>query len=319
MFAEEGNSEVSINLKSSIDKLENLEAEKQSLLSEVENLKKIVDAKANTLANEIATLREEINALKTIVDPPQPSVEYLKERNLVYALELIEKTVNASNQLGNQVFPNMPFAQYFDSWLANLNQIATNFESDSHIEVDEQFAKDRSKIFLDIERVLTQKKAEESKIDAVSKALADNNHLMVEADREYAEKAKELSFKRDTEVHRLSNRVHELEQEIQSQEEDNAKRKPLKKKTDDKVPQTRLDLEAAKNELENSEKNFIAEQDKLNRSYEGKKQDVMGQVECLRKELEKLETDTSTAARQAACKAFADAVSALGQRTFSIA
>jgi len=45
----------------------------------------------------------------------------------------------------------------------------------------------------------------------------------------------------------------------------------------------------------------------------------MGQIEGSREELEKLETDISIEARQWACKALADSVNALVQRTTSIA
>ena len=184
--------------------------------------------------------------------------------------------------------------------------------------MDEQFVKDHSAIFLDIEQILRQKKVEESNVGVVAKALADNNHLLVERDKEYSEKARELSLKRDFEVQRLSNRINGLEREMQIQDADNNKRKILKKKTDDKIPQTRQDLKFTKNELEVAQQKFTSEQDRLHDSYEKKKQEIMEQVESLRKELEKLETDTSTAARQAACKGLANAVNALVQRTSSI-
>jgi hypothetical protein len=141
----------------------------------------------------------------------------------------------------------------------------------------------------------------------------------VETDKEYAEKARELSAKKDSELQRLSNRVRELEREVLSQVEDNSKRKILKKKTDDKVPQMRLDLKSAKNDLEVAQLNFAADQRKLDEDYEKQKQSIMGRMESLREELVNLETDTSIEARQAACKALADAVNAQVQRTSSIA
>jgi hypothetical protein len=309
--------------KSTVEKLKNLEEEKLSLIAEVENLKRVADARANALANEIAALRAEIKSLSALIGeekPQRPSNEdSLKERNLVNARGLAEKTIDASNQLGNQVFATSPFSQNYEKWLAELRQIASDFELNSPIKMDEQFAKDRSQILLAVESALAQKKVEESNIGSVAKALADNNHLLVETDKEYAEKARELTLKCDSETKRLSNRIQELEREVQNQEEDNGKRKILKKKTDDKTPQIRLDLKSAKNELEAEQKNFAAEQDKLHDEYEKRKQDIMTQVERLRSKLDMLETDTSIEARQAASKALANAVNALVQRTSSIA
>ena len=310
------------SLKSTVDKLKNLEVQKQSLLAEVEELKRIAEAKSNVLANDIANLKEEINSLKALMEAEKPQLpvnnESVKERNLSHLRELAEKTLNESNQLGAQAFSGSPYSENYDAWLSNLNRVISDFESDSPVKVDDQFVKDRSQILLEIGNVLSKKKMAETNIGAVAKALTEHNHLLVETDKEYAEKARELSVKKDSELQRLSNRVRELEREVLSQVEDNSKRKILKKKTDDKVPQMRLDLKSAKNDLEVAQQNFAVEQRKLDEDYEKRKQSIMGQMESLREELVNLETDTSTQARQAACKALADAVTAQVQRTSSI-
>ena len=73
------------------------------------------------------------------------------------AKEVVEKTLGGLSKLGNQVFALSPFSQYFDDWLANLRQIISEFESNSAINVDEQFVKERSQIFLDVEGALAEK------------------------------------------------------------------------------------------------------------------------------------------------------------------
>ena len=60
---------------------------------------------------------------------------------------------------------------------------------------------------------------------------------------------------------------------------------------------------------------FTAEQEKLHDNYEKKKQEITDRVETLHGELEKLETDTSQEARQAACNALVCAINCLLQRT----
>ena len=311
------------SLKSTVDKLKNLEAEKLSLLAEVEELKRIAEAKSNALANEIGSLREEINSLKNLIGAEKPQVQSsgssLREKNLIYIKDLADKTLNESKQLGSQVFSTSPFSENYDNWLGNLHEIVSNFESSSPINVDEQFVKERSQILQEIEGTLSKKKVEEASINSVAKVVAENNHLLMNIDKEYAEKTKELSAKKDSELLRLSNRVRELEVQVKSQDEDNSKRKILKKKTDDKTPQTRQDLKSAKNELEAAQQNFASAKQNLDSEYEIKKQTIMGQIEGSREELEKLETDISIEARQGACKALADSVNALVQRTTSIA
>ncbi len=313
---------VKMSSKSTVDRLKNLEEEKLSLIAEVENLKMLADAKANALANEIASLRAEIKSLAALIGEEKPQLssngESPKERDLKNAKELAEKTLTASNQLGNQVFAASPFSQNYDKWLSDMRQIVSDFESNSPIHADEEFAKERSKILLDVESALKKEEVEEANVGVVAKALADNNHLLAETDKEYAEKARELTLKRASETERLSNRIRQLEIEAQAQEEENSKRKILKKKTDDKVPQIRLDLRFAKNELEASQENFTSEQDKLHEVYETKKYDIMTQVESLRRQLDMMEIDTSIEVRQAASKALANAVNSLIERTSSI-
>ncbi len=60
-----------MSLKSTIEKIRALEAEKKNLLVEIEGLKKMADAKAATLENEVGTLREEAKALQILVNGPE--------------------------------------------------------------------------------------------------------------------------------------------------------------------------------------------------------------------------------------------------------
>ena len=55
------------SLQATIEKIKNLEAEKKNLLTEIEELEKMANAKATSLENEIASLREEAKTLKTLM------------------------------------------------------------------------------------------------------------------------------------------------------------------------------------------------------------------------------------------------------------
>jgi uncharacterized protein (UPF0335 family) len=59
-----------MSLKTTIEKIRALEVEKKNLLTEIENLKKMADAKAHSLETEVGALREEVKALKTLVGEP---------------------------------------------------------------------------------------------------------------------------------------------------------------------------------------------------------------------------------------------------------
>jgi len=198
-----------------------------------------------------------------------------------------------------------------------LRQVISEFESNPAITADEQFVKERTQIFFDVEGTLSEKRLQESNLTAEAKALADNNHLIVEADREYAEQTRERSIKRNAEVQRLSSKIHELEDQVASQQEVkisfykiNARRKAA-----EQLAQTTQNLKATKNELEVTLHTFTAEQEKLHDNYEKRKQELNENSDRLHKELEKLETDTSIGARQETCNALTNSINSLLKRT----
>jgi hypothetical protein len=245
------------------------------------------------------------------------SGKYLEEETQVSPKEAVEKTLDSLSRLGNQIFALSPFSQYFDDWLVNLRQIISEFESNPATKVDEQFVKERSQIFLDVEGALAEKRLQESDLTGEAKELADNNHLLVETDKEYAEKTRELSFKRNADVQRLSTKIRELEDDVASQEEIKISfyKFRARRKAAEQLAQTRQALKSAKNELEVTLAGFTADQEKLHDNYEKKKQEITDRIESLHKALAKLETDTSVNPRQAACNALADGIKALLQRT----
>ncbi len=257
------------------------------------------------------------HAKKTKEKKQRTGAKYLREETpQVSAQEEAEKTLNSLGKLGNQIFALSPFSQYFDDWLVNLRQVVSEFESNSAIMADEQFVKERVQIFLDVEGALAENRLAESNITAEAKALADNNHLIVEADKEYAETTRDRSNKRNSEVQRLSNKIRELEELLSAQQEVKISfyKFSAKRKAAEQLAQTTQDLKSAKNELEVTLQTFTAEQEKLHDNYQKRKQELNENSDRLHKELEKLETDTSTEARQAACNALVCAINALLKR-----
>ena len=243
--------------------------------------------------------------------------KYLQEETEVSSTEVTQKTLGILNKLGTQIFALSPFSQYFDDWLVNLRQTVSEFESNSVINIDEQFVKERSQIFLDVEAALAQKRLQESNLTEEEKALADTNHLMVETDKEYAEETRERSCKRNADVQRLSTKIRGLEDKVSSQQEIKISfyKFTARRKAADQLAQTQQELKSTKNELEVTLQNFTAEQEKMHDNYEKRKQELNEKSDSLHKELEKLETDTSLNIRQEAANALANAINTLTQRT----
>jgi hypothetical protein len=230
--------------------------------------------------------------------------------------EVAQKTLNSLNKLGNQIFALSPFSQYFDEWLVSMRQVTSEFETNPAIMVDNQFIKERAQILLDVEGALAQNRLAESTISEEAKSLIDNNHKIVEADKEYAEQTRSRSIKRNAEVQRLSTKIRELEDQFAIQQEIRISfyKVSAKKKAAQQLAQTTQDLKTTKNELEVTLQTFTAEQEKLHDNYAKHKQDLNENSDRLHKELEKLETDTSTEARKTACNSLSECINNLLKR-----
>jgi hypothetical protein len=230
--------------------------------------------------------------------------------------EIVEKTLTRLEKLGNQIFALSPFSQYYDDWLINLKRTLVDFESDPAINTDEQYVGEQNQIMQTIQATLAEKRLQESTLTEEAKALAETNHKIVEADKQYAEQTRALSNKRNTDVQRLTTKIRQLEEELTAQQNVKIGFFQFKEKrlAQEKLARTTKALKDAKNELEVTLQNFTVEQDKLHDNYQKTKQQLSEKSERLHKELEKLETDTSKDIRQEACTALANNIKALMQR-----
>ncbi len=227
-----------------------------------------------------------------------------------------EKTLNNLKHLGEQKFAVSPFRQYFDDWLLNVKQTISEFESTPEIAVDEEFAKQREQTLTKVERELAELKQEEKALEPCVKELADTNHMLVDLDAHYAAKTRETGMRRNNEIQNLTKKVQELEAKLEQSR--TIKTSFIggvsKKAKAQMVEEATSELEAKKTELKQTLESFGLEQDKLHDIYEKKKHLTMDKVQKLEKEIEKIETDRSQAARHSASEALVGAVKALLER-----
>jgi hypothetical protein len=230
--------------------------------------------------------------------------------------EVVEKTLGRLHSLGSQIFAFSPFSQYYDDWLLSLKSVLSEFEANPAVTVDEEFVKERSQVISNVELKLAERRREEAFLVEATRRLADQNHLLVQIDRDYATATRKLASNRNSEIKRLTLRVHDFEEEL-----DEASRmkasifSPFARRTkSNKTAEVTRKLDAAKSELESVVKAFEVDQEKLHDEYEEKKQAVIKQVRSLEKEIEGLETDGSVENRRVACEELVKALKALLQR-----
>ncbi len=247
----------------------------------------------------------------------KPGIKYAPEETPGSSpQEIAEKTLATLERLGSQTFAISPFSQYFDDWLVNLRQVISEFESNPAIGADEAFVKEYTQIFGDVEGELAKRRLAEDELEASANALAENNHLLVQLDVDYAAQTREFAAKRNNDMEGLTKNVHVLEDELAAVEQTKTSfLNPFAKRAKaQKLVEVTQRLAAAKRELELTVQNFAVEQEKLHDEYEKKKQATIQAVQSLEKAIVNIETDASLQTRQAASNALANAVASLLRR-----
>jgi hypothetical protein len=226
--------------------------------------------------------------------------------------EVVAKTLIRLHSLGDQIFAFSPFSQYFNDWLLSLKSVLSEFESDAAANVDEEFVKERSQVITDIELKLDERRREEAVLVEATRRLADQNHLLVKIDREYASATRKLASKRKGEIKSLTRRVRDFEEELDETSQMKTGINPFAKRAkSNRIAEVTRKLNASKSEVEAVVKAFEVDQEKLHDKYEERKQAVIEQVWKLEKEIEGLETDRSVEDRRLACETLVNAVKAL--------
>ena len=68
------------NIKSTIEQIRALETERQNLLLEIEELKKMADAKARALESEINMLRDEVKELRLLLSGDEDTINISRKK-----------------------------------------------------------------------------------------------------------------------------------------------------------------------------------------------------------------------------------------------
>jgi regulator of replication initiation timing len=70
------------NFRNIVEKLKTLETERNNLLLEIEELKKMADSKARALESEVSMLREEVKSLRMLLgtEETEPEVKPKKKK-----------------------------------------------------------------------------------------------------------------------------------------------------------------------------------------------------------------------------------------------
>jgi Asp-tRNA(Asn)/Glu-tRNA(Gln) amidotransferase A subunit family amidase len=184
------------------------------------------------------------------------------------------------------------------------------------VNVDEQFLKERSEIFSNVELEFEKRRSEEALFNEPIKSLSANRTLLEKIEEECTSKTRDVARRKEVEVKRLSSNVEGLreEQDRVARMKTGIFRGLSKKAKAKKETEVTQRLSLAEKELASAEQNFAADQERLRHEYEKRKQPVIEQIRAMEKEVEKQDVDGSLETRKAACEALINAVNALVKR-----
>jgi uncharacterized protein YlxW (UPF0749 family) len=75
-----GELEFMSSLRKVVERLKTLESERNNLLLEIEELKKMADSKARALESEVSMLREEVKSLRILLGAEETEPEIVKKK-----------------------------------------------------------------------------------------------------------------------------------------------------------------------------------------------------------------------------------------------
>jgi hypothetical protein len=238
-----------------------------------------------------------------------------EEKHVPTPEEVAGRTLNSLRILGSQRFALSPFYEHFDRWLANLEDVLSEFESSPAINVDERYMKERSKIVSNINVQLKKVKRNEASSEEAAKKFSENRSLLGRIEKEYVAKSKEAEERKNRETSKLSRDIDNLREELNRTAQTKIGIFRFLKKTErPKEAEAAQKLNLAQKYHRLAETNFAAEQEQLRDEYEKLKKLVTGQMRNLHKEAENEEIDFSLEHREAACESLANAVNVLIQR-----
>jgi hypothetical protein len=230
--------------------------------------------------------------------------------------EISEGTLKRLHTLGNQRFGSSPFSDHFNRWLATVEAVLGEFESNPYIGVDEQYIQERIQAFTAIKLKLEGIRRREATVTQEITTLSGHRSRLQTINTEYATTIKALKTKRNREIKQLQNCINQLK--LQEDQVIRMKtgffRGVSKRKREQKDTAIVQELTDKQTELELLMLDFSAQQKALREEFERKKDPVLEQIRVLRHSIAAMESDVSLEERWFACEALADAVNGFLQR-----
>ena len=240
----------------------------------------------------------------------------LEEKQTAYEREVSEVTLKRLHTLGIQKFGSSPFSEHFDRWLANVDAVLCEFNSNPNIGLDEQFITECSQALSSIKQKLENLSRKEALFDQELNELSDSRSRLKQITKEYANLTGSIKGQRNREIKRLYGTINRLkkEQDEVIRMKTGFFRGVSKKGREQKEIALIQELKDKQTELELVMLDFCAKQKELRAEYDKKREPVVEEIKKFRRLLQVLEIDSSLEERWFTCEALIDAVNSFLQR-----
>jgi hypothetical protein len=230
--------------------------------------------------------------------------------------EISEATLKRLHTLGIQKFGSSPFSDHFDRWLANVTTVLSEFEAYPNMDIDDQFAIERSQTLAVIRLQLEEKSRQEASVELLMKNLAFFRNNLTKINVEYKTAVSKNKGQRNSEIKHLHNVINLLKKEQNKivQTKTGFFRGISKRDREQREIAIVEELNDKQTELELMILNFNEHQKSLQDEYERKKEPILEQIRNLKKKIRVLETDVSLEDRWFACEALIDTINNFLQR-----
>ena len=214
------------------------------------------------------------------------------------AKEIADRTVNMLRHLGSQRFAVPPFHEHFDRWLLSLRDILSEFESGGTFDVDDQFRKESADEVSQVKRDLDDRRLVEiavaEKARFINQNLLEKKSALARVEREKVSRTKEMARQEETAVKPVVTRIGRLKNELNQFSHVRAGlfRSISKKAKARRQEEATQRLESTRKQLKQAQRSLAVEQKRLKEEYEGRRRQLLEQIDEYDKKLATLEAES---------------------------
>jgi hypothetical protein len=250
----------------------------------------------------------------------QPIKHSPKCKHKVVAQEIAEITLRRLHTLGKQKFASTPYSDHFNRWLANVEEVLSEFELHPTITLDDQYIEERTETLTNIKRDLEERQKKEATLDQKIKNLAFQKSNLQLINTEFAARANALKAKRSQEIKRFNNQLEHLrkEQEKVIRLKTGFFRGISRKSREQKEVDIAQEITEVQKNLELALLDFKAQKNKLQNDFERKREPLLEEIKICQRDISGLDIDGSLEERWFSCQTLMDSLNILLQRNATL-